>query len=740
MNFKFIKPLITVAIAVSVHLSAQTDAPKYSYTEAFKPFFYQNNATETRSASGQPGHNYWQNSADYVLNATLNDATNEISGSAEITYTNNSYDNLNFLWLQLDQNLFKKDSRGNAVIPMGGSRNGAKGQEFDGGYTIKSIEIISANGKKSKINPTYTVVDTRMQIDLPQDLKAKGGVIKFIINYSFVSPNYGSDRMGVEGTKNGKIFTIAQWYPRMCVYDDVTGWNTLPYLGAGEFYLEYGDITANLTVPSNQYVVASGELLNPKEVYTSEQNKKWDQARNSDKTVVVRSADEANAVEKTASGMKTWKFKIENTRDFAWASSSAFILDAARINLPSGKKSLAISAYPVESDGNAAWGRSTEYTKSSIEHYSKRWYEYTYPAAVNVAGNEGGMEYPGIVFCSLNSKGAGLWGVTDHEFGHNWFPMIVGSNERLYAWMDEGLNTFINSVSEKDFNNGEYYRPRTLQSMSSVFNSDKMEPIMTAPDNLKERNLGFLGYYKPSAGLTMLRENILGEARFDKALREYINRWAFKHPTPEDFFRTIENVSGEELNWFWRGWFLNKWKIDQAVTGVKYVNGDFTKGAVIKIENIGQLPMPTELEIKFKDGTAQTEKLPVEVWKRNSEWSFEVPTTKEIASVQLDPKGSLPDANPTDNIFKMGDQVVEKINLGDYVGSFASKQLPLKIVIKEENNRLTVQAAGQNAFPVEYEGADKFSFSMAGIELQFAKDKKSFTLHQGGKDYIFTKE
>lgn len=740
MNFKFIKPLITVAIAVSVHLSAQTDAPKYSYTEAFKPFFYQNNATETRSASGQPGHNYWQNSADYVLNATLNDATNEISGSAEITYTNNSYDNLNFLWLQLDQNLFKKDSRGNAVIPMGGSRNGAKGQEFDGGYTIISIEIVSANGKKSKINPTYTVVDTRMQIDLPQDLKAKGGVIKFIINYSFVSPNYGSDRMGVEGTKNGKIFTIAQWYPRMCVYDDVTGWNTLPYLGAGEFYLEYGDITANLTVPSNQYVVASGELLNPKEVYTSEQNKKWDQARNSDKTVVVRSAAEANAVEKTAGGMKTWKFKIENTRDFAWASSSAFILDAARINLPSGKKSLAISAYPVESDGNAAWGRSTEYTKSSIEHYSKRWYEYTYPAAVNVAGNEGGMEYPGIVFCSLNSKGAGLWGVTDHEFGHNWFPMIVGSNERLYAWMDEGLNTFINSVSEKDFNNGEYYRPRTLQSMSSVFNSDKMEPIMTAPDNLKERNLGFLGYYKPSAGLTMLRENILGEARFDKALREYINRWAFKHPTPEDFFRTIENVSGEELNWFWRGWFLNKWKIDQAVTGVKYVNGDFTKGAVIKIENIGQLPMPTELEIKFKDGTAQTEKLPVEVWKRNSEWSFEVPTTKEIASVQLDPKGSLPDANPTDNIFKMGDQAVEKINLVDYVGNYASKQLPLKIVIKEENNRLTVQAGGQNAFPVEYEGADKFSFSMAGIELQFAKDKKSFTLHQGGKDYIFTKE
>ncbi len=514
MNFKFLKPMVALAIAVSVNSFAQIDAPKYSYTEAFKPYFYQNNATETRSASGQPGHNYWQNSADYVLNASLNEAKNEISGSAEIIYTNNSYDDLSFLWLQLDQNLFKKDSRGNAVVPMAGSRNGAHGQDFDGGYTIKSIEILSANGKKLKVNPTYTISDTRMQIDLPQDLKAKGGVIKFVVHYSFFSPNYGSDRMGVEATKNGKIFTIAQWFPRMCVYDDIMGWNTLPYLGAGEFYLEYGTITANLTVPANQYVVASGELLNPKEVYTNEQNKKWDQARNSDKTVIIRSAAEANASAKSSTSTKTWKFKIENTRDFAWASSSAFILDAAKINLPSGKRSLAISAYPVESDGNDAWGRSTEYTKTSIEHYSKKWYQYTYSTAVNVAGNEGGMEYPGIVFCHMDSKGEDLWGVTDHEFGHNWFPMIVGSNERLYAWMDEGLNTFINSVSEKEFNNGEYYRPKPLQSMSPAFYSDSMEPILTAPDNLKERNLGYLGYYKPSAGLQMLRENILGEERF----------------------------------------------------------------------------------------------------------------------------------------------------------------------------------------------------------------------------------
>ena len=730
-----IPKLLAFAVFFAITVFNAQEAPKYSYTEAFKPFFYQNNGTETRSASGKPGHNYWQNRADYILNATLNDAKKEIAATAEITYTNNSFDDLDFVWLQLDQNLFKKDSRGNAIIPQSGSRNGAHGQEFDGGYTLKSVLI---DGKPAK----YTVSDTRMKIDLPSELKAKGGVAKIKIDYSFVSPDYGSDRMGVEETKNGKIFTIAQWYPRMCVYDDIMGWNTLPYLGAGEFYLEYGDITANLTVPSNHYVVASGELLNEREVYSSEQIKKWNQARNSDKTVVIRSANEVNSAAKTASGTKTWKFRINQTRDFAWASSPAFILDAAKINLPSGKKSLAVSAYPVESDGVGAWGRSTEYTKTSIENYSKRWYEYTYPAAVNVAGNEGGMEYPGIVFCHMNSKGYDLWGVTDHEFGHNWFPMIVGSNERMYAWMDEGFNTFINSISEKDFNNGEYYQPKSLQNMSFFFNNDNMEPVMTAPDNLKEMNLGFLGYYKPAAGLMMLRENILGAEVFDKAFREYIKRWAFKHPTPEDFFRTMENVSGEDLSYFWRGWFQNKWKIDQAVKSVKYKNNDFKQGSLIKIENIGQLPMPVNAEITYKDGSKETVKLPVEIWKRNNEWTFEAPSTKEISTVKLDPNGTLPDANPVDNTFKAdtNSTSAEKVDLKTYVGIFVSKQISIKITTTVENGKLMAQATGQQAFPLEYDGANKFIFEMAQVELQFSKDKKSFELSQGGQKLTFTKE
>lgn len=739
MNFKFPKMIAAALTVISVSITAQ-DAPKYDYNAAFNPFFYKNNGTETRSASGKPGHNYWQNRADYILNATLNEAKKEITGSAEITYTNNSFDDLEFLWLQLDQNLFKKDSRGNAIIPLSGSRNGAKGQEFDGGYTIKNVEIISTNGKNMKVAPRYFITDSRMQIDLPQELKAKGGVVKFKIDYAFVSPDYGSDRMGVEDTKNGKIFTVAQWFPRMAVYDDISGWNTLPYLGAGEFYLEYGDVTANLTVPAHHYVVASGELLNPKDVYTSEQNRKWDEARKSDRTVIIRSAAEANAAAKSSNSTKTWKFRIENTRDFAWASSPAFILDGAKINLPSGKKALAVSAYPVESDGQGAWGRSTEYTKASIENYSKRWYEYPYPAAVNVAGNEGGMEYPGIVFCHMDSKGYDLWGVTDHEFGHIWFPMIVGSNERLHAWMDEGFNTFINNISEKDFNNGEYYQPKPLSSMAFFFNNDKMEPVMTAPDNMKEMNLGFLAYYKPGAGLQMLRENILGEERFDKAFREYIKRWAFKHPAPDDFFRTMENVSGEDLSYFWRGWFQNKWKIDQAVKSVKYKNNDYKSGSVIKLENIGQLPMPVKGEITFKDGSKQEFALPVEVWKRNSEWTFELPTSKEIASVKLDPKGTLPDADPSNNTFKFTSAVAENVDLKAYQGTFSSKDVPLKIVTKVENGKLTAQATGQQPFPLEYDGEDKFVFELAQIELAFNKDKKGFTLNQGGQSFKFTKE
>ena len=748
MKNSFIKIILFfLLIAGITDINAQENLPTgsvYNYHDAFAPNFYTKNATETRSASGQPGAKYWQNRADYDLTASLNEATNEIKGTALISYTNNSSDKLGFLWLQLDQNLFKKDSRGNAIIPLKGSRNGDKGQDFDGGQSIKSVKIVATvAGKTTEKDAKFTIVDTRMQVDLPQDLNGNGANVKLKIEFSFISPKYGSDRMGVLDTKNGKVFTIAQWYPRMCVYDDVMGWNTKPYLGAGEFYLEYGDFDVAITAPASHIVVSSGELQNPSEVYTLEQQKRWAAAKLSDKTVMIRLAEEVTNSASRPAGKSTltWKFKIKNARDASWASSAAFIIDAARINLPSGKKSLAISAYPSESNGSDAWGRSTEYTKACIENYSKRWFEYPYPAATNVAGNEGGMEYPGIVFCQYTDKGENLWGVTDHEFGHTWFPMIVGSNERMFAWMDEGFNTFINSLSADDFNNSEYKQPKTDMHQASFGLTDSsIEPIMTAPDNLKEANLGLLAYFKPGSGLTMLRETILGKERFDKAFRTYVDRWAFKHPMPDDFFRTIENVSGEDLSWFWRGWFVNNWQLDQAITKVRYNKNDAKNGAIITIENLQKMPMPVIVEVKTKSGATSRMTLPVEIWQRNSSWSFKYNATEELESIILDPDHVLPDSNEENNEWTAAKNGVEKTeNFDAYLGDYSSKQIPIKINFSEDDGSLVINAEGQPSVPLNNDGNGKFSFKEAGLSIEFTEDKKGFLLKIGQQSFGFTK-
>ncbi|MBS7564041.1 M1 family metallopeptidase [Mucilaginibacter sp. Bleaf8] len=625
---------------------------KYDYHDAFGPTFYSKNGTDFRAASGEPGAHYWQNRADYQLFARLNDQTNEITGTEVLTYTNNSPQKLGFLWMQLDQNLFKQESRGSAIVPLTGSRNGGHGQQFDAGYKIKSVKVM--NGPNAS-DVKFAINDTRMQIFLPKEVAAAGGQVKLRIEYSFVEPDYGSDRTGILQTKNGKIFSVAQWYPRVAVYDDVLGWNALPYTGPGEFYLEYGDFDLSITAPANHIVVASGELQNPQDVYTAEQQKRWAQAAQSDKTVMIRNAGEVtNAASRPAGKQElTWRFKIKNARDASWASSAAFVLDAAKINLPSGKKCISVSAYPVESDGNNAWGRSTEYTKKSIEYNSAKWFEFPYPVATTVASVVGGMEYPGIVFCGSRSKGRDLWGVNDHEFGHTWFPMIVGSNERLYGWMDEGFNTFINTLSTDAFNNGEYKASQIdMHHMGAYLTRPEMEPVMTTPAGMKEKNIGLLLYFKPGAGLTMLREQILGPERFDYAFRTYIERWAFKHPTPDDFFRTMENVSGESLQWFWRGWFQNNWRLDVGVRDVKYVDNDPSKGAYIVLDNLDKMAMPVTLEIKTKDGKTNRVNLPVEIWERNTSWTFKYPSTTQIESVTYDPDKAMPDYNESNNVWK----------------------------------------------------------------------------------------
>lgn len=651
MHKSFSKLLVVLlSVALGNLAVAQQVQSNYNPQAAFSPLFYTQNGNEFRSAMGAPGPKYWQNRADYRIVASLEEKTDKVTATVTITYKNNSPDKLPYLWLQLDQNSFAEDSRGVAITPPR-SRYGARGEKIDGGYKIESISV---SQKAKPVKFTSVIEDTRMQIRLNDAMTANGDIATITIKYHYIIPQIGSDRTGHLETKNGTIFSVAQWYPRMCVYDDVTGWNTLPYWGGGEFYCEYGDISYDITAPASHVVMGSGELLNPQEVFTPAQLSRWNQAKSSDKTIhVIGEAEVTDPKSRPAKSTLTWKYKMTNTRDVAWASSKAFVLDAARINLPSGKKSLAVSAHPVESNGLDGYGRGVEYVKASIEHYSKMWYEYPYPMAINVASNVGGMEYPGIVFCGWKAKKGSAWGVVDHEFGHTWFPMIVGSNERKYGWMDEGFNTFINDISSEEFNNGEY-KPRTMNMHAvgkSVIGNPRFENIMLMPDGMTEANIGINLYYKPSWGLHILREQILGKNRFDFAFRQYIKEWAFKHPTPYDFFRTMENAAGEDLAWFWRSWFVNNWKMDQALGDVQAIKDKDGKlvGYNIRVDNLEAMPMPIVLSIKNKSGKVEMIRKPVDVWMKNTSWTIFYPTTEDVTEVVLDPDQVFPDSNADNN-------------------------------------------------------------------------------------------
>ena len=648
--------ILIINLTVSTFVCSQTIS-KYDQHKVFDVTFLNEPGTVYRSGSGQPGPQYWQNTSNYNINVKLDTEENLITGNVSITYINNSPDNLNYLWLQLDQNRYKANSRGAFADDI--KRGRWSNRNFEGGYNIKSVsielygEVVIAN---------YLIDDTRMRIILPQSLKSNGDSLLINISYSFAVPSYGSDRMGKLTTKNGTVYEIAQWYPRMAVYDDVCGWNTLPYIGAGEFYLDYGNFNYAVEVSADFIVVGSGELQNPAEVLTSDQIKRIADARKSDDRVYIISPEEVKNLEPVSSVAKTkiWYFKMNKTRDVSWAASRAFVWDAARINLPENKTSLAMSVYPAELANDSAWGRSTEYVKAAVEYYSETWFPYPYPAAINVAGIVAGMEYPGIVFCSSKAKSNKLWGVTDHEIGHNWFPMIVGSNERKYMWQDEGFNSFINIYSTRNFNNGEYksIRDSSLKLVKYLI-SDSSECIMNYPDVIYPKGLGRLAYDKTALGLYILRQIVLGEDRFDYAFKTYINRWAFKHPTPVDFFRTMNDAAGDDLNWFWKQWFYENWMLDQGVKSVKYINDDPENGAVITITNNEQMAMPVPLKIVETNGNIINMQLPVEVWHRGNNWSFKVMTTSLIDSVIIDPGNLLPDINPQNNIWSSGYELEE---------------------------------------------------------------------------------
>ena len=641
---------------------------KYDPNRIFDPNFDNQGGNVYRNANGAPGPQYWQNRSDYRIVATLDTAAKRVDGRVKIAYTNNSPGELAYIWLQLEQNQLSRNSRGILV-------SGNPERNFFGGDSVKSVSVVE-NGIRTAIlpqsgkanNATFVVTDTRMQIRLPSPLKSKGGKLEITIEYSFVIPPGGMGRTGWMHTQNGTIYDIAQWYPRMEVYDDVNGWNSLPFLGQGEFYCDYGDFDYSVTVPADMIVVGSGELVNQKDVLTKTEIRRLDVARKSDTGVYIVKPDEIGNSETrpTEKGMLTWHFKMSNCRDAVWACSRAFIWDAARINLPSGRKSIAMAVYPIESAADSMWGRAVEYVKGSIEIFSRDWYEYPYPCAITVAGPVGGMEYPGIVFDWWKMSKKVMWFVTAHELGHTWFPMIVGSNERANAWMDEGFNTFIDVYASNEFNNGEYAPKRDnefdplgknpARDIVPYLLNPESQPIISYADAIPSKYVHVLEYYKTALGLYMLRENVLGHDRFDYAFRTYIKRWAYKHPTPIDFFRTMNDASGENLNWFWNGWFVKKYELDQAVDSVKYIDGDPAKGSLITIENKDRMVMPITVEVKESNGKTGRLNFPVEIWERGGLFTFHYNSTSVIDSVIVDPDEILPDVNGDNNVWVSGER------------------------------------------------------------------------------------
>ena len=656
---KRVSILILQIISVGFLYAQNTSNEKVTYDphDFFTQGFNPPAGNVYRSANGLPGPMYWQNSASYLIHAALSEKDTTITGDVTITYTNNSPDKLDYLWLQLDENIFDSASRSVAATPFPDNPFGVLGNK-NGGYHITGVSV-TYHGKTYKVQPV--IIDTRMQVRLNSPMNAKGDNINVKVEYSFVIPANGASRFGRLYTKTGVVYQIAQWFPRMCVYDDVEGWNTLPYMGFGEFYCDYGNYDYYITAPSEMIIYGSGDLQNAAQVLTAEQIKRLAAAAKSEKSVTIMGADEIGkpAMRPVAKGNLTWHFMMKNTRDVAFAAGKGMIWDAAKVNLPSGRKAIAMSAYPPESMGDTAWTRSTEYLKNSIEIYSKNFFEYPWNTAVSIGGAIGGMEYPGMIFNVYSEVKASLWFLISHEIGHNWYPMIVGSNERKYMWQDEGFNTYINYRANEFFNNKEYitdpayFKKDFFASLDYNAFMFYRDPLMTVSDAMDiDQHYQFYG--KTAYGLNLLRNVVVGKDRFDYAFRKYTEAWAFKHPTPYDFFHSMNSAAGEDLNWFWKEWFFTTWKLDQAVTDVKYIDNDPSKGALITIDNKGKMILPVIIKIIQSNGQTGTVQLPVEIWQRGGLWTFKYGSIDKIDKIILDPENVLPDVDRKNNEWNSG--------------------------------------------------------------------------------------
>ncbi|GAB4406956.1 MAG: M1 family metallopeptidase [Microscillaceae bacterium] len=703
--------------------AAQAQTPKPPYKSSKFAQLEQELPTPNvyRAANGAPGPEYWQQRADYFIKVELFEETQMVQGSETITYYNNSPIELDYLWLQLDQNRFSKDSDTYATETgelstdnIGGLYTQAIIDQAGLGYQILSV-------KDEKGNPLpYTINKTMMRVDLPSPIKAKGGKFTFSVEWK----NRERERLKVGGRGGFEyfpgdgncVYSLAQWFPRMCVFDDVDGWQNKQFLGRGEFALPFGDYEVHITVPEDHILAATGELQNPQEVLSPTQLQRWKQAETATEPVVIVSQAEAIANEKDKSSKKkTWIHKAQNVRDFAWASSRKFIWDAMRVDV-GGKKVWAMSYYPKEA--NPLWGDySTHLVALTLKEYSKRTFDYPYPVAISVEASNG-MEYPMICYNygRPNPDGTvnprikdGMFGVIIHEVGHNYFPMIVNSDERQWTWMDEGLNTFLEYLTELEISNTPWGKkaypegyPATRGNPKYItpymrLGSEQLVPIMTNSESIL--NFGPNAYTKPATGLNILRNTIMGPELFDYAFKQYARRWMFKHPHPADFFRTMEDASAVDLDWFWRGWFYTTEPCDISLEKVTLFQMPDKKGKILADEekapfeikkfdlakiseananrrgpalskeemalvnpeqfyyqldfkNVGGLLMPVIFQINYKDGSQEIVKIPAEIWRLNPEQvSKVIKTNKEVASFLLDPNEETADIDLSNNQF-----------------------------------------------------------------------------------------
>jgi hypothetical protein len=638
--------MLLVALA-TVPASAQqvTAPPSVADTSIFAPLALPS-ANDYRSGSGRPGPRYWQNRADYDIAATLDTATKRLTATMTMRYTNNSPDTLGYLWLQTEQNAFRANSLNSLIFPQD-SRFGARG--FDGGYVIERMEQVAPPARRGgpirRTPVSYRDHETVTKVILAEPL-APGQATSLTIRYHFAVPEHGADRMG----RDGALYEIAQWFPRAAVYDDVRGWNIEPYLGQGEFYLDFGDYNLAITLPAGYIVAATGALQNAAEVLTPVQVARLAAAARTDTVVRVVTAAElaSGAARPRTTGMLTWKFRAEHVRDAVWAASPEYQWDAT-----SWRGIMAYAYYRPQAAAN--WSDAADQSRMSIEEYSERWFPYPWPHISAVEGPITGMEYPMIAMEGQGREVYDLFNVVTHEIGHMWFPMIVASNERTRMWQDEGFNTFIGTFAEgrrypeKGDQMARALGERTI--IEQVMRSGMDQPVDIAPDRISPRMLGVNAYLKPSVGLQQLRQEILGPEAFDEAFREYIRRWAFKHPTAADFYRTMEDAAGRRLDWFWRGWFVENARYDQVVESVVARQNGATQDVVVTFGNRGRGVLPIRARLTFSDGSTEDLRYPAEVWSTNTtryprRFAF---TGKTLTRIDLDPELLLVDMDRTNN-------------------------------------------------------------------------------------------